>query len=161
VTGGGNLKTVQGLRRPISPPRAEEGDATMKITRSLLAAAIAGIAVFGASPSNARPVPNHRLAPIARQGGDGFQEASIALNSLALSPGQRDKIHELVSKYDRKIADIRRDHKLAPSKREDKIWKAQTELRDRVMHVLTADQRARVNSIARRQDRGGRLPRRR
>jgi Spy/CpxP family protein refolding chaperone len=133
----------------------------MKTTRALLVMAVAAIAAFAASPSNARPVANHRLAPIARNGGDGFQEASIALNSLALSPGQRDKIHELVSKYDRKISDIRRDHKLSPSKREDKLWKTQNELSDRVMHVLTADQRARVNSIARRQDRGGRAPRRR
>jgi Spy/CpxP family protein refolding chaperone len=124
----------------------------MQRTRVTIIAALAGIAVLGAAPSTAARRGDARPSAVQfRNAGDiGFREASYALNSLRLDRGQRSKIGELTEKYRRKLDDIRRDRGLSPSKRADKTWKTQTELRDRVLHVLSADQRARVESAIRR-----------
>jgi Spy/CpxP family protein refolding chaperone len=127
----------------------------------LPAAAMVGMFVVG-GPSMARPgrnaPPAARYEASVRNSGEGFQEADIALRQLNLTGKQRDKIHKAVEKYSRKIEDARRDRNLAPSKREDRIWKARRDLRNEVMKALTKEQRERVDSIARRQDRNGRGP---
>jgi len=131
----------------------------MKMTHTLTVAALAGLTVLGAAPGFARPARDARPPVVRyndRSSDTGFREADIALRTQSLSRGQRAKIHELVEKYSRKVADIRRDRDLAPSKREDKLWKTRRELRERVMKALNKDQRARVEAIAAR---GGRYDR--
>lgn len=121
--------------------------------------AAAAALALGAAPSMARPSrpgpPPVRHAPTAQDRNEGYQEANIALRYLDLTSKQRAKIHNIVDKYSRRIDEARRNRNLAPSKREDRIWTAHRNMREDVMKELTRDQRERVDSIARRQDRGG------
>lgn len=128
-------------------------------TQLILPAALTGLFLVG-GPSMARPA-RPEPPPVRYQAaysGEGFLEADIALRNLNLSGKQRDRIHDARDKYTRRIDDARRDRNLPPSKREDRIWQAHRNLRNDVMKILTREQRERVDSIARRQDRYGRGP---
>lgn len=116
------------------------------------AALMVGAAPAMARPSRPGPPPMSHSSAMPSQR-EGFQEANIALRYLNLTSKQRSKIHKAVEKYSRRIDEARRDRKLSPSKREDRIWKAQRDMRKDVMKELTREQRERVDSIVRRQGR--------
>lgn len=58
-----------------------------------------------------------------------------------LDRGQRDKIRWLVRRYDGKIRDVRRKDDWRPSRKVDRIYELQAELRRRIILVLDRDQR--------------------
>ena len=111
----------------------------MKVLTALLIA-VTTISI----PASARP--SRDLGPLSNFSWTA-QTVKIVLTRLDLGRSQRDKVFELITSAKNNARDIERNRRVPLFQRQERLTDVSTELRSRIIHVLTGDQKARLRDI--------------
>lgn len=90
--------------------------------------------------------PSRDLGPLGNVAWTA-RTVQVVLTRLDLGRSQRDKIFELIGNARREANDITRNRHLTFYERQDRLTDVSTELRGRIIHVLTGEQKDRLNDI--------------
>jgi hypothetical protein len=111
----------------------------MKLLTALLIATVA-IAI----PAEAKP--SRDLGPLNELTWTA-QKMKIVLTRLNLNRPQREKVMEVIDDARKDARDIERNRRLSWIQRQDRLLDVSTELRGRIIHVLTGGQKVRLQGI--------------
>ncbi|HEY3414660.1 MAG TPA: hypothetical protein VGM51_16595 [Armatimonadota bacterium] len=103
-----------------------------------------GAAVALSIPASARP--SRDLGPLGNITWTA-ETVRIVLTRLDLGRSQRDKVYEVIGSARNEARDIERNRHLNLFERQERLADVSTELRGRVIHVLTGDQKDRLREI--------------
>jgi Spy/CpxP family protein refolding chaperone len=103
-----------------------------------------GAMLLFATAAHARP-----SADLGPPGNDRWTDGTVqvVLTQIHLSRSQRDKVVELIGNARHDAADIEHNRRLTRVQRDDRLADLVTELRNRIVHVLTGRQKEELRDI--------------